>query len=101
MFVIVASPPFQYLTRPQTTTARGAPGCCLFPAVLNANARTLNAKIISNAAFSYLCFPAHAHIRPWIDTPKRDGARCIMLRGRKYGSENSGLSKNQLACGQQ
>jgi hypothetical protein len=30
-----------------------------FQALLDANARTLNAKIISNAAFSYLCFPAH------------------------------------------
>jgi len=81
MFAIVASPPFQCLPRPQATTARGAPGCCLFPAALNANARPLNAKIISNAAFSFLCFPAHPHARPRMDSAKRNGARCIMLRG--------------------
>jgi len=67
------------------------------PAVLDANARTLNAKIISNAAFRYLCFLALAGIRPWIDTAKRDGACCIMLRGRKDGIENSGWNQKQLA----
>jgi hypothetical protein len=80
MSVIVAIPPFQFLSRLQTTTARSAPDRRLFPAARHANFRTWNAKIISNAAFSFLCFLAHAHALPRMDTAKRGGARCIMLR---------------------
>jgi len=102
MFAIVASPPFQCVPRPQATTARGAPGCCIFPAVLGAKARTLNAKIISNAAFRFLSFfPADVLVRPEMHTTMRDGAQCIMLRGANFGIVESRLNQNRLACGQQ
>jgi hypothetical protein len=81
MSTIAASPPFQFLSRRQTTTVRGAPDRRLIPAARHAIAWTWNTKIISNVPFRFLSFPAHVHARPGTVSTKRNGARCIMLRG--------------------
>jgi len=95
MFAIVASPTFQYVPRPQTTRARssglspfaGRPRCKC-PDVERQDYQQCGLEV-------FKFFPADVLARPEMHPTMRDGAQCIMLRGRKYGSENSGLSKNQ------
>jgi len=47
---MLAIPPFQFLPHPKTATARSNSDRLSFPAACRTNARTSNAKIISNAA---------------------------------------------------
>jgi hypothetical protein len=96
MSTIAASPPFQFLSRPQATTTHGAPDRRLFPAARHAIAWTWNTKIISNAAFRFSVFS-----RSGACTTK-NGLDQAQRRAMHYAARGANLAReHQLACGQQ
>jgi hypothetical protein len=96
MSTIAASPPFQFLSRPQATTTHGAPDRRLFPAARHAIAWTWNTKIISNAAFRFSVFSCSC------TCTTKNGLNQAQRRAMHYAARGANLAReHRLACGQQ
>jgi len=96
MSTIAASPPFQFLSRPQAATARGVPDRRLIPAARHAIAWTWNTKISSNAAFRFFVFSCSC------TCTTKNGFNQAQRRAMHYAARGANLAReNRLACGQQ
>jgi hypothetical protein len=92
---MLAIPPFQFLPRPNTATPHSNSDRRSFPVACRTNARTCNAKIISNAAsrFRVLSY-CRKNRHSWIQ-PGMTACDALCCAGAIVAHEN------QLACGQQ